>query len=201
MYANRFLPSVAECEDLIQDIFISIWENKTTFPDAISLKIYLYKSTRNKCYNSIKHKKVEQDYALSALQSLEDDNLFLKLRRQGVTSYLPSFVPSEIVTIPTGQPFPNISNSSGNTNLVYYTSVINTQDNPILTIQTKYEEFYGNVTIQGSTIVDGDWYDILNDTDLANVSDTRGYTITGFHPYVKVEFSSNSGAVTNILAR
>lgn len=78
MYANRFLPSVAECEDLIQDVFISIWENKTTFPDAISLKIYLYKSTRNKCYNSIKHKKVQQDYALSALQSLEDDNLFLK---------------------------------------------------------------------------------------------------------------------------
>ena len=118
-----------------------------------------------------------------------------------VNSILPSFVPSEIVTIPTGQPFPNINNSSGNTNLVYYTSVINTQDNPILTIQTKYEEFYGNVTIQGSTIVDGDWYDILNDTDLANVSDTKGYTITGFHPYVKVEFSSNSGAVTNILAR
>jgi hypothetical protein len=118
-----------------------------------------------------------------------------------VNSILPSFVPSEIVTIPTGQPFPNISNSSGNTNLVYYTSVINTQDNPVLTIQTKYEEYYGNVTIQGSTIVDGDWYDIVNDTELANVSDTKGYTIHGYHPYVKVEFTSNSGAVTNILAR
>jgi len=118
-----------------------------------------------------------------------------------VNSILPSFVPSEIVTIPTGQPFPNISNSSGNTNLVYYTSVINTQDNPILTIQTKYEEFYGNVTIQGSSIVDGDWYDIITDDELADVSETRGYTIRGFHPFVKVEFSSNSGAVTNILAR
>jgi hypothetical protein len=118
-----------------------------------------------------------------------------------VNSILPSFVPSEVVTIPTGQPFPNISNSSGNTNLVYYTSVINTQDNPILTIQTKYEEFYGNVTIQGSSIVDGDWYDITTDEDLADVSETRGYTVRGFHPYIKVEFSSNSGAVTNILAR
>lgn len=78
MYASRFLPSVAECEDLIQDIFISIWENETVFPDEISLKIYLYKSTRNKCYNIIKHKKVEQDYAFNSIQALEDDNLFLK---------------------------------------------------------------------------------------------------------------------------
>lgn len=118
-----------------------------------------------------------------------------------VDSVLPSFVPSSEITIPTGQPFPNISNSSGNTNLVYYTSVINTEDNPVLTIQAKYEEYYGNVTILGSSIVDSDWYEITTDTELANVSDTKGYTIHGFHPYVKVEFSSNSGAVTNILAR
>jgi hypothetical protein len=118
-----------------------------------------------------------------------------------VNSILPSFVPSEIVTIPTGQPFPNISNSSGNANMVYYTSIINTQDNPVLTIQTKYEEYYGNVTILGSSIVDGDFYVIEEDNELANVSDTKGYTIHGFHPYVKVEFTSNSGAVTNILAR
>jgi hypothetical protein len=118
-----------------------------------------------------------------------------------VNSILPSFVPSEVITIPTGQPFPNISNSSGNSNMVYYTSIINTQDNPVLTIQTKYEEYYGNVTILGSSIVDGDFYIIEEDNELANVSDTKGYTIHGFHPYVKVEFTSNSGAVTNILAR
>jgi hypothetical protein len=118
-----------------------------------------------------------------------------------VNSVLPSFVPSQTVTIPSGQPFPNISNSSGNTNLVYYTSVINTQDNPILTIQTHYDEYYGNVAILGSTIVDGDYYPIEVDDDLANVTETRGYTIHGYHPFVKVEFTSNSGAVTNILAR
>lgn len=118
-----------------------------------------------------------------------------------VNSILPSFVPSSEITIPTGQPFPNISNSSGNTNVVYYTSVINTEDNPVLTIQAKYEEYYGNVTILGSSIVDNDWYEIITDTDLANVSETKGYTIHGYHPFVKVEFSSNSGAVTNILAR
>jgi hypothetical protein len=118
-----------------------------------------------------------------------------------VNSVLPSFVPSQTVTIPTGQAFPNISNSSGNTNLVYDTSIINTQANPVLTIQTHYDEYYGNVAILGSSIVDGDFYVIQADDDLANVTETRGYTIHGYHPFVKVEFTSNSGAVTNILAR
>lgn len=118
-----------------------------------------------------------------------------------VNSVLPSFVPSQVVTIPTGQPFPNISNSSGNTNRVYDTSIINTQSNPVLTIQTHYDEYYGNVAILGSSIVDGDFYVIQADDDLANVTETRGYTIHGYHPFVKVEFTSNSGAVTNILAR
>jgi len=118
-----------------------------------------------------------------------------------VNSVLPSFVPSQAITIPTGQAFPNISNSSGNTNLVYDTSIINTQSNPVLTIQTRYDEYYGNVAILGSSIVDGDFYVIQADDDLANVTETRGYTIHGYHPFVKVEFTSNSGAVTNILAR
>lgn len=78
LYSNRFVSSIAECEDLIQDVFISIWEKKISFPDEISLKIYLYKATRNKCYDVIKHKKIEKNYAIDVIQSLEDNNLFLK---------------------------------------------------------------------------------------------------------------------------
>jgi hypothetical protein len=120
-----------------------------------------------------------------------------------VNSILPSFVPSSNITIPTGQPFPNINNINNNllTNAnTYYSSVINTEDNPILTIQTKYEEFNGDVTILGSTQVDSEWYPITTHT-YANTSDTYGYTVRGYHPFVKMQFVSNTGAVTNILAR
>ena len=117
-----------------------------------------------------------------------------------VNSVLPSFVPSANITIPTGQAFPNISNNQSS-NITYVTSVINTEDNPILTIQTHYTEFYGDVTIQGSTQVDTDWYPIIVDPDLADVTETRGYTIRGFHPFVRMSFTSNAGAVTNIIAR
>lgn len=77
-YANGFLSMKDECEDLVQDIFISIWEKETAFPDEISLKVYLYKSTRNRCYNIIKHNKVKHKYAKNTILKLEDDNLFLE---------------------------------------------------------------------------------------------------------------------------
>ena len=118
-----------------------------------------------------------------------------------VNSILPAFVPSETVTIPTGQEFPNLHGNGPLSNAVtYFTSVINTSDNPVLTIQAHYTEYEGDVTIEGSSIVDGDWYPITT-TTYSNVTDTFGYSIIGFHPYVRVAFTSNTGAVTNILAR
>ena len=85
-----------------------------------------------------------------------------------VNSVLPSFVPSESVTIPTGQPFPNldannsIDNALPNAN-TYYSSIINTQDNPILTLQAHYFEFNGDVTVEGTTSQQGsDWFQHAN---------------------------------------
>jgi hypothetical protein len=119
-----------------------------------------------------------------------------------VNSVLPSFVPSQPVSIPSGQPFPNLANlGNGNSNTVtYYSSTINTEDNPILTLQVHYDEFYGNVAILGSTIVDGDWYPIQLH-EYSNVTETKGYVVRGFHPYIRMEFESNAGAAMNILAR
>lgn len=119
-----------------------------------------------------------------------------------VNSVLPSFVPSAEISIPTGQPFPNLSNSNiplPNAN-TYFTSVFETNDNPILTIQVNYHEFYGNVTIQGSTIPDGDWYPIQLHS-YANTSVTEGYVVRGYHPYIRMSFTSNGGEVDKVLSR
>ena len=116
-----------------------------------------------------------------------------------VNSVLPSFVPSQQVSIPSGQPFPNVNESNGNT-VTYYTSTISTNDNPIITFQVHYDQFYGNVAILGSTIVDGDWYPIELH-QYANVTETKGYTIRGYHPFMRFEFNSNAGIATNVLAR
>jgi hypothetical protein len=116
-----------------------------------------------------------------------------------VNSVLPNFVPSYEITIPTGQAFPNTTNNSNT--LTYFSSVLSTNDNPILTIQTEYIEYYGNTVIQGSSLGDADWYDIVTTDEVANNTQTVGYVIQGFHPYIRMAFTSNSGAVANILTR
>lgn len=123
-----------------------------------------------------------------------------------VNSILPRFVPSQVVTIPTGQPFPNLSSNNSIQNVLpnantYYSSIINTQDNPVLTIQVNLEQYNGDILIEGTTNQQAtDWYPITTAT-YSNTSDTYGYTITGYHPFVRVAFTSNTGAVTKILAR
>lgn len=123
-----------------------------------------------------------------------------------VNSVLPNFVPSEQVSIPTGQPFPNLDANNSISNVLpnantYYSSVINTNDNPILTIQATLTEFNGDVSIEGTTTQQlTDWYPITT-AAYSNNSETHGYTIRGYHPFVRMVFTSNTGVVTNILAR
>src|SRR6218665_2490677 len=79
LYANRFVIVLDDCEDLVQDLLIELWEKNPYFPDDISLKVFLYKSTRNKCLNAIKHSKVKDKYAAAnSIAQLEDDSLFLE---------------------------------------------------------------------------------------------------------------------------
>lgn len=113
---------------------------------------------------------------------------------QVVDSVLPSFVPSHIVTIPQ-HTLPNNSTET------YYSSTLNTAENPILTLQTYFANYSGTMQIQGSTVPDADWYDIGSNYTYLDVNTSQGYIIDGYHPYVRVKFISTQGDVTQILAR
>jgi hypothetical protein len=151
-----------------------------------------------KCYYSLEIPVGEFDFPVFV-----DQNAGARGDINIVNSVLPSFLPSESVSIPSGQAFPNISELAPNSNAgyTYYTSVVSTNDNPIISLQAEYTDYYGNVIIEGSTIVNGDWYPIIADVDLANVTETKGYVVRGYHPYIRMQFVSNAGIVTNILAR
>jgi hypothetical protein len=147
-----------------------------------------------KCYYSLEIPVGQFDYPVFV-----DQNAGARGDMNIVNSVLPSFIPSEPVTIPTGQAFPN---PNANSHFVtYYTSTVTTNDNPIITFQTQYSNYYGNVTFLGSTIPDGDWYPVTDVYEYTDETETKGYTIRGFHPFIRAEFYSNSGAVGNILVR
>ena len=77
-----------------------------------------------------------------------------------VDSVLPSFVPSQVVTIPNDQTLPNANANANSEAVTFFSSVINTTDNPVLSTSIDWANYVGNLTIQGSTLVDSDYYDI-----------------------------------------
>ena len=148
-----------------------------------------------KCYYSLEIPVGDFDFPVFV-----DQNAGARGDMNIVNSVLPSFIPSMPVTIPTGQSFPNNHpNGTSDSNLIYYTSVISTDTNT-LTLQAQYSDYYGNIAIEGSTNVDSDWYPIFADT-YEEVTETKGYVVNGFHPYVRMQFESNAGIVTNIFVR
>jgi RNA polymerase sigma-70 factor (ECF subfamily) len=55
-----FTKSKEVTEDILQEIFIKIWENRERLPEVGSLKNYLFRSAKNKLLDNIRHLQVRQ---------------------------------------------------------------------------------------------------------------------------------------------
>lgn len=78
-FAYRYIPNPDICEDIIQEVFITFWEQKKVFPNLISVKAYLYTLIRNMCLNQIKHDLVKQKYFLENQSKTESTDFFLEV--------------------------------------------------------------------------------------------------------------------------
>ena len=58
-YASNYVPDV-ECEEIVQDVMMWLWENRQTISSEITLKSLLFTITKNKCLNVISHLQVRQ---------------------------------------------------------------------------------------------------------------------------------------------
>lgn len=61
-FANKFLNDPDEAQDIIQDVFIKIWEGRNDIDPEECLKSYLFKITQNLSFNKLRRKKVESRY-------------------------------------------------------------------------------------------------------------------------------------------
>ncbi len=61
-FANKFLNSPEEAREVVQETFITLWENREMIDPEESLLSYLFKVVQNKCINRLRHKHVEERY-------------------------------------------------------------------------------------------------------------------------------------------
>lgn len=62
-YANIIINSKEDAEDIVQEIFLKLWNSRNDLDESKSIKTYLYVCTKHSCLNWLKHAKVRSDYA------------------------------------------------------------------------------------------------------------------------------------------
>jgi len=104
-----------------------------------------------------------------------------------VDSIMPSFVASEILTIPAHVGSP------------YVTSILNTDDTDLHTFQFDMTQFSGDIVAEGAADIDGMWYTIQ--TESLTLSDLHTFSISGYHPYIRFNITETAGTVDQIQHR
>ncbi|MCW9706485.1 RNA polymerase sigma-70 factor [Fodinibius salsisoli] len=61
-FAWRYVKSKAIAEELVQEVFANIWENRSTWSPAGPIKAYLYQAVKHRALDHLKHEEVRQEY-------------------------------------------------------------------------------------------------------------------------------------------
>ena len=72
VYSLRYISDKAIIEDLVQDLFVSLWIKSTQLDINTSLRSYLFTSVKNRCLDYIKYNKVRERFNLLSLKGQED---------------------------------------------------------------------------------------------------------------------------------
>lgn len=62
-FANKFLSDPQTSEEVVQDIFLKLWENRTSLRSDGSGKSFLFQAVHNKSLNLLAHQKVVNRYS------------------------------------------------------------------------------------------------------------------------------------------
>jgi RNA polymerase sigma-70 factor (ECF subfamily) len=70
-FSLKYLKDHEDAEDLVQIVFISVWEHRKSLDDSLSIKSYIYKSAINVIYNRMKRKVLLKRFVENELQKAE----------------------------------------------------------------------------------------------------------------------------------
>ena len=82
LFAMGFVEQQAGAEDIVQDVFIAVWERDAQYPTYNAFRSFLYNSVKNAGLNHLKHKNVEEKYLASLNLEDEGDDIDLKMMEE-----------------------------------------------------------------------------------------------------------------------
>jgi len=58
-FAHRFVRSREDAREIVQDVFVAVWNNRSSLRQDGNLKSYLFTATRNKCLNFLQKRRLQ----------------------------------------------------------------------------------------------------------------------------------------------
>lgn len=74
LFALKYVRGPDEAEEIVQEMFVKIWQKKESLAVTTSLKSYLYQAVRNACLNHLKHINVKLEYQKRAIDTSSTAN-------------------------------------------------------------------------------------------------------------------------------
>lgn len=75
-YAFRFVNDLATAENMVQDIFLKLWQNRHSLVITTSLVHYLFRSVRNHSLNHLEKTRVRTGYLRMQMEKTQDEEDF-----------------------------------------------------------------------------------------------------------------------------
>lgn len=99
LFTNNYVNDIDISKDLVQDVFIKIWEEKIEFKNKNAIKSFLYTSVKNKSLDYLKSKRYKSTETISSvkLEQLETNSFFM---REFVLSETAAIIEKSIDTLP-----------------------------------------------------------------------------------------------------
>ena len=97
-HAYKILGNQDEANDIVQDVFLSIWNKRDELIITTSLSSYLYKATKNRVLNHIAHQEVVSRYSNSISSFI--DNVYVLADTNLREKELEAIIAREIALLP-----------------------------------------------------------------------------------------------------
>ena len=75
-FGYQFIADAETIQDLVQSVFISLWDQRENFENEKAVKSFLYTSVKNKCLNHLKHLSIRQKHEEQLIYELESGKSF-----------------------------------------------------------------------------------------------------------------------------
>lgn len=80
LFANKYVEDIEVSKDIVQDVFIKIWEDNITFNNKNNIKSFLYTAVKNRSLDYLKSKRYRVTEGISEidLEKMDTESFFLR---------------------------------------------------------------------------------------------------------------------------